>query len=176
VDRSAPKIQSKGSNAMPRSAFGRDANHHVIPGSSELIPLQCTWRDCRREQYLGLPVCFEHAVIISGVINDATLGPEPTIDALADEPAYVYYLMVGPATVKIGTTRNLRARIVNGLRSDLQYVVAIERGGRDTERRRHQQFAGDRISRREEFRLSKRLTKHIEALQPHRDELLTEAS
>lgn len=148
-----------------RAAFGRDASPGQIPGS---LPRRCTWRSCYREQYLDLPVCFGHAVVISGAVRGAEFSPNepPPI-----QPAYVYYLMVSPSKVKIGFTTNLRDRIIN-LRSELQYVVAIERGGRDVELRRHKEFAAERFGRREDFRLSERLKQHIEALQPCRDELI----
>lgn len=90
---------------------------------------------------------------------------------------YVYYLMVGPATVKIGTTRCLPKRIKQ-LRSELQYVVAIERGGRETEKSRHNQFADERRPgpRREDFMLSDRLKDHINSLLPMREEIMAEAT
>jgi hypothetical protein len=83
--------------------------------------------------------------------------------------------MIGPSTVKIGTTTDLKSRL-NQLRSDPQYVVAIEPGGRDVERQRHLQFATERIGRRENFRLSERLKRHIDDLHPLRDELVGLAS
>jgi hypothetical protein len=88
---------------------------------------------------------------------------------------YVYYLMVGPTTVKIGTTTNLSQRL-SGLRTDLQYVVAIEHGSFDTERKRHLEFATERIGNREDFQLTDRLNSHIESLLPQRDELIREAT
>ena len=87
----------------------------------------------------------------------------------------VYYLMVGPSTVKIGTTVNLAQRIKQ-LRTDLQYVVALEPGSHTLETQRHREFAVERIGRRENFRLSDRLKAHIESLQPRRDELVNMAT
>ncbi|UTN93588.1 hypothetical protein SEA_OREGANO_75 [Gordonia phage Oregano] len=69
----------------------------------------------------------------------------------------VYYLMVGPATVKIGTSTDLIRRIAT-LRTDMQYIVAVER-------QRHREFRTERITRREDFRLTERLRSHIEHLQ-----------
>jgi hypothetical protein len=146
-----------------------------VVSDTEYVPTPCAWRGCYEPKYLGLPVCFEHAVVISGVVRRAAFGPEPEPDDVPERAAYVYYLMVGPTTVKIGTTTNLRNRIAQ-LRSELQYVVAIEPGGFPTERQRHQQFAAERFGRREDFHLTDRLKRHIEALQPRRDELVTEAS
>lgn len=113
-----------------------------------------------------------HAVqiykLVKGVLTlgqpDAELSPRP-------DP-FVYYLMLSPSTVKIGTTIDLRRRVTNQLRSDLQYVVAIERGGLDLERQRHSEFASERLGKREDFRLSPRLKRHIETLMPDRDELV----
>lgn len=87
---------------------------------------------------------------------------------------YVYYLMTGPETVKIGATKCLPQRLTQ-LRTDSQYVVAIERGDMQLERRRHIDFASDRIGRREDFRISDRLKAHIEKLMPDRDTIIKEA-
>lgn len=156
------------------------------------IGQRCTWPECRERQWVG-PVCFAHGVEIYGHVRGALAAQNERILAELDSqdiptrmatgpgsplyPAeqFVYYLMVGPATVKIGTTTNLRRRIME-LRSELQYVVAIERGGSGTENRRHREFATERIGRREDFRLTDRLKRHIEALQPQRDELIALAA
>ncbi|AZS07340.1 hypothetical protein PP505_gp70 [Gordonia phage Dorito] len=76
----------------------------------------------------------------------------------------VYYLMVGPATVKIGTSADLIRRIAT-LRTDMQYIVAVEPGSYELERQRHREFRAERINRREDFRLTERLRSHIEHLQ-----------
>jgi Meiotically up-regulated gene 113 len=110
--------------------------------------------------------------MIHGFIRDILAVPlKPADNPRPLAEPFVYYLMVGPTTVKIGSTRNLAERIKQ-LRSDLQYVVAVESGGFDLERQRHKDFADERIGRREDFQLSDRLKTHIEALQPHRDELV----
>lgn len=147
----------------------------------QLQDAACAWDGCQRPDFAGLGLCFDHAARIYGqmhammreTIDALTHNPTPTL--LPAPPSVVYYLMVGPATVKIGTTTNLRRRIAQ-LRTELQYVVAVERGGRDLERQRHQEFMPERIGIREDFRLSDRLKAHIEALQPHRDDLVAEAS
>jgi hypothetical protein len=124
---------------------------------------------------VDLPLCIGHAVHVHRAVNEL-LGELIDLHARPSstrpEPhAWVYYLMLGPATVKIGTTIDLRQRLAQ-LRTDAQYVVAIERGGLDIERKRLIQFADERIGKRENFRLSERLKEHIEALQPDRDELV----
>lgn len=138
---------------------------------------------CENKAFAGLPVCFPHGVYITSHVTDAleAMG-QVSKSSLEDDPpadptpvtGWVYYLMVGPSTVKIGTTKSLSQRLM-GLRTDTQYVVAIEHGDRDIERKRHQQFAADRIGRRENFNLSDRLKRHIESLQPARDDLVSEA-
>lgn len=141
----------------------------------DALSSDCAWDECQRPRFFDMPVCQGHALIIYGRVKqalDASLDETPE---LPQRPGFVYYLMVGPSTVKIGTTTKLRQRIA-ALRTDLQYVVAVERGDRDVERQRHQEFAAERIGCREDFRLSERLKAHIEALQPHRDQLVAEAS
>jgi hypothetical protein len=62
------------------------------------------------------------------------------------------------------------------MRTDLQYVVAVEWGGRELERQRHLEFATERYGLREDFLLSDRLKAHIESLHPKRDEIITLAA
>lgn len=129
---------------------------------------RCTWRGCSRGTCLDTPVCLEHAIKIYGRLKDALLVSAPPIDRAEH---FVYYLMIGPSTVKIGTTTGLLKRLT-GLRTDLQYVVALERGGHDLETKRHRQFHTERIGLREDFCLSNRLKAHIDSLRPSRDELV----
>jgi hypothetical protein len=73
-----------------------------------------------------LPVCVVHAFVISHRVHTAWERYSDSVDMQTDSPvlpSFVYYLMVGPSTVKIGTTTNLKLRL-NALRADLQYVVA----------------------------------------------------
>lgn len=59
------------------------------------------------------------------------------------------------------------------LRSEMQYVVALEPGSLQLERMRHVQFTDERRNkRREDFHLSDRLKAHIDSLADQRDELL----
>jgi hypothetical protein len=135
---------------ISRSVFGSDA--HQFTDTVYKTP-PCAWRGCHHDRWNETPVCLAHALAIVGRVQDdlADFGPEgPPPKPLQ---GYVYYLMIGPSTVKIGTTTDLKSRL-NQLRSDPQYVVAIEPGGRDVERQRHLQFATERIGRRENFRLS----------------------
>ncbi len=133
----------------------------------------CQVTRCRELRHEDWPVCFAHAMLISRSYDNFMDSLEP-IEA-PPKPPFVYYLMVGPTTIKIGTTTDLTRRL-SGLRSDLQYVVAIEHGSFDVERQRHREYATERIGSREDFRLSDRLKAHIESLMPQRDELIAEAT
>jgi hypothetical protein len=121
-----------------------------------------------------MPVCHYHAIMVYGFMRDllgeGLVAKSPT--PRPERQAYVYYLLLSPTTVKIGTTRSLTQRLT-ALRAETQYVVAIERGGRELERQRHKEFADERRSnRREDFHLSDRLKKHIDELASQRDELI----
>lgn len=104
--------------------------------------------------------CFVHAWMVHRQIDELLTENPPTRPA--GQPL-VYYLALSPTTVKIGTTTNLPQRLT-ALRSEMQYVLAVEPGGRDVERMRHQQFAAERIGRREDFRVSDALQDHIASL------------
>lgn len=86
---------------------------------------------------------------------------EPASQDPREAGMVVYYIRVrGADRVKIGTTSNLRQRMVS-LRADGADLLATEPGGYAVERRRHQEFADERIGAREEFALSDRLAVHI---------------
>jgi hypothetical protein len=73
----------------------------------------------------------------------------------------VYYIRFGDR-IKIGTTRNLTTRLAS-LPHDK--VLGIERGDRDTERKRHEQFAHLRLTKRGEwFSMGGDLLAHIDTL------------
>ena len=176
---------SNGSRRNSWNPFGPDANRFTFCNYDygddlDEVPY-CTWWQCAEPQCIG-PVCIKHAILIALEVkraddaNSKRRMQEPQRPPLADAPGWVYYLMVGPSTVKIGTTKVLAQRM-NQLRSDVQYVVALERGSYDVERERHRQFATERIfDNREDFALSDRLKAHIESLQPERDELVAIAT
>ena len=84
--------------------------------------------------------------------------PLPHIDV-------VYYLRLD-TRVKIGTTFTPRQRFA-ALPHD--EVLAFERGGREVERRRHAEFADDRLGTSEWFALSSPLRAHVGALAGGRD-------
>jgi hypothetical protein len=89
--------------------------------------------------------------------------PLPRVDV-------VYYLRLDER-VKIGTTANPRQRF-GALRvgvTGTEEVVAFELGDRVIERRRHAEFAEDRLGTSEWFALSPRLRAHVTALAAGRD-------
>lgn len=171
---------SKHSRGLP--AWGNHAN--LVYGQPP-DPDRCSWIGCHEPPVDDdLPICMDHGIqIASGMWAFLGRQPEPKPDDADEWPTdedskyvpadpFVYYVMLSPLTVKIGTTRDLATRM-RAFRSDIQYVVAIERGGYELEHRRHRQFADERRNtRREEFHLSERLKRHIDELQPHRDELV----
>lgn len=97
------------------------------------------------------PVCADCGWPV-GAIPDADV-PTPRLDV-------VYYLRLGER-VKIGTTFAPRQRFA-ALPHD--EVLAFERGGRDLERRRHREFADDRLGTSEWFALGAGLRAHTAVL------------
>lgn len=133
----------------------------------------CRWDDCRNPQMSDeILVCEFHAVMTHLRIVDMIEGPR-TSGLRTDATPLVYYLQLAPTTVKIGTTGNLVNRVAS-LRSEMQYVIAVEPGSYEVEHKRHKAFDAERLGRREDFRLSPRLSAHIERLraQTYSDELL----
>lgn len=141
----------------------------------------CEWTGCDSPRFFGTPVCLYHACLVSRALDEfvehgytPSNGPLPPPRKASDgRTSYVYYLMLNPTTVKIGTTRNLAKRL-EALHTSAQYVVALESGDRALEADRHKQFATDRRER-EQFALSDHLRQHITDLQPDRDQLLVSA-
>lgn len=176
-------------------AFGRDATRIGPRNYERILAPRCIWREdgdrCDEPCEEGIPVCWHHGFAICMRMahasrehaqqppDDADEWPndeeQPEPETRPQAQAFVYYLMLSPTTVKIGTTRNLRARIA-AHRSELQYVVALELGSFDAEKARHEQFPMERHGVKEVFTLSDALKQHIETLVPQRDELLALAT
>lgn len=79
--------------------------------------------------------------------------------------AIVYYLRLPDGNIKIGTSRRPLERLATHRReSGAHEVLAVEFGGFELERERHQQFSADRVYRREHFRPSDALMAHIQTL------------
>lgn len=162
----------------------------------------CQFGNCDEPSFAGMPVCFMCAIKVGDFmcqildtyrntpIEDIPMQPVEYLALrslaqtrqaqLSQEPvippqSVVYYMMVSPVTVKIGTTTKLRQRM-SGLRTSAQYIVALEPGDMNTERERHQQFKAERRDpRREDFELSDALKQHIDSLIPQRAEVLAAA-
>ena len=141
---------------------------------------QTNSKDCQREVPADFPMdlCEMHALMTVAVmlerggaavkrvksmydtsyvrrVNRGQEQPRP-IQFLKGRPTVVYYVRFGNH-VKIGTSRNLPARLVA-----LQYneVLAIEPGDRIHEQLRHSQFEGNRVQG-EWFEMDADLEDHI---------------
>ena len=153
----------------------------------------CCWPDCfRAVEHPEVPLCeghfhesgmawmrdnielfrevteqLEEQVMFARVMERANARralAERTVQPLVlDTRRIVYYIRIGEH-VKIGTTTNLRERMV-ALRADGRDLLATEPGRYDVETLRHRQFADERIGRRENFAMSDRLMEHIRSLQ-----------
>ncbi len=172
------------------NAFGPAANRLGSPEASLLADSRreyeldyderCVWPKCPEERYGSLPLCMEHAWKTARIMEDWYPAPSSPLHGPESSPAecptlgpYVYYLMLSPVTVKIGTTISLVRRI-RELRSEMQYVVAVELGGTDLERQRHRQFTAERRNiRREDFHLSDALKRHIDSLHEGTQKILS---
>lgn len=133
------------------------------------------------------PICRHHAIKLyiamrgiheGAFMKDMTMTP--TVDpyfavtpenvkrdterweAKKAEHSVVYYVRIGEF-IKIGYTTNLRNRM-SGLRTDCSNVLATEPGGKELEAKRHAQFDKIRVGRREDFKPTLALIKHIEAV------------
>lgn len=79
----------------------------------------------------------------------------------AEQRSVVYYVDLGDC-VKIGYTSNIRTRL-SGLRVDPHQLLAMEPGGRELEKQRHEQFRSVRLGQRENFARTPILDAHIAA-------------
>jgi len=121
-------------------------------GVTDLLPAPCLV--CGSRLGVRWPSGWQCAVCEwrHGDVVDGELPP-PRVDV-------VYYLRLRDR-VKIGTTAQPRRRFAAIGHEEL---LALERGDRLTERRRHEQFADERHGRTEWFRLTPRLRAHIDAI------------
>lgn len=93
---------------------------------------------------------------IEGSVSEALRGIE-----------VVYYIKLDEQVIKIGTSSSLLTRMHKyGLNreSAKHHILAIEFGGRDLERQRHQEFAHLRLGQAEHFHFDDALLDHIERL------------
>ncbi|WP_438355027.1 GIY-YIG nuclease family protein [Microbacterium sp. CJ88] len=121
-------------------------------GVTDLLPAPC--RLCGSRLGVRWPTGWLCAVCEwrHGEIPDADLAP-PRVDV-------VYYLRFADR-VKIGTTADPRQRFAAIRHDD---VLALERGDRALEQRRHAEFAAWRHARTEWFALSDPIRAHVAAL------------
>lgn len=140
------------------------------------------------------PICLKHARAAHDTYADL-IGDRPSPEQLIEfamgewrkiygdrlrEPVrndppvkrdpFVYYVRIADH-IKIGYSTRLRQRL-RDLRVDPDALMAAEPGGRDLERRRHLEFAEERIGRREDFHPSGRLLAHIEAVRAEHGDLV----
>jgi T5orf172 domain len=121
---------------------------HRSTGVTDLLPSPC--RACGAQVGVRYPagwICGICEWRVGDVVDDEL--PPPRVDV-------VYYLRFGDR-VKIGTTANPRQRLAAIWHDE---VLAFERGDRRVERRRHAQFADDRLGG-EWFQLSPAVREHI---------------
>lgn len=85
---------------------------------------------------------------------------------LEDATPIVYYLRRDDHTVKIGMTTSIIARL-QAFHAQPADLLAVEPGGLDIERTRHQQFAATRLDGTELFGLDTALSHHIDRLHRH---------
>lgn len=154
---------------------------YVIPLDRYLA--HCRWPGCRAEPVeKQIPLCDRHFQYIGERFVDerTAFGSayiqslRPSLEARKEEhrlreerraqaleaQSVVYYIRIGDH-VKIGFTSNLRERL-KALRVYTDNLLATEPGGRAVEAQRHQEFAAERVGRRENFNPSRRLLAHIE--------------
>lgn len=138
----------------------------------KFLTARCAVVGCHHGSRPDFPVCRNHAISIYLTVKDEIEASQELLAAtrnldkrkrpgMPKPPPVVYYLRVGPETVKIGTTIRLATRIQQ-LRSQPDYVMAVELGGYEVEHQRHKEFATERHGRREDFRLTARLLAHID--------------
>ncbi|GAA2173691.1 hypothetical protein GCM10009846_16640 [Agrococcus versicolor] len=116
------------------------------------------------------PACgSRHGLRLPGGMLCATCewrqGTWPDADLVAPRVDVVYYLRFDDR-VKVGTTANLRQRLGAIWHEEL---VALERGDRTLERRRHADLAEARIARTEWFRMTDAVVAHVERVAGGRD-------
>ena len=126
--------------------------HQGREGTTDLLPSPCALCGARLGvRYPSGWLCAVCEWRYGDLVDDEL--PPPRVDV-------VYYLAYDDR-VKIGTSSRPRQRLAAIWHDQL---LALERGDRALERRRHEQFAGDRFPRTEWFRRSSALEAHIAGL------------
>lgn len=142
----------------------------------------CAYPDCRNDRHDesdAPPLCTNHLIECAYYISKRmginlidpnrearnVLADKQWLDEHRESGSVVYYVRLGNH-VKIGTTRNLPARLASlYVDHDPELLLAVEPGDAHVETQRHVQFAAERAYRnRELFNPSRRLLAHIEQL------------
>lgn len=125
---------------------------------------------------VSYPVCADHAFKIYLDVK-ATIGHNLREGKTEDEweadrreafearraNAVIYYVRIHDY-IKIGTTIGIKQRL-DGLRVSEDALLATEPGSYELEKKRHEQFKHLRIGKRENFRPTLELIRHIESVQ-----------
>lgn len=123
-------------------------------------------------------MCLKHAIklhaaveankeFIQGFMNRIAAAENPAPKPLPKRYC-VYYIQFADG-IKIGTTHSLGTRLRTFCLPD-SALLAVEPGGFDVERSRHQFFAESRIGRSEVFKDSPKIRSHIEAIKKYHGE------
>lgn len=133
---------------------------------------------------MPFPICADHALTVyrrmQQIVTEVRQDPRAYPDVVAaavegvreqhNSPAHrVYYVRVG-ALIKIGTTKQLRQRL--GSYPPGSELLAVERGGEQTESRRHAQFDHLLAERKEWFHPGADLMGHIADLADRNRQLM----
>jgi hypothetical protein len=111
---------------------------------------------------LGIAMQYRDVALSSHLDTERKRAQRAAYDKRERE-GVVYYVQLTGGRVKIGWTRDLEQRMAT-FRARMEDVLATEPGAYNIEKRRHRQFAADRIGRTEEFNQSDRLMAHIARL------------
>jgi hypothetical protein len=131
---------------------------------------ECCWPGCEVVPHPELPLCGEHIAEVVVVAGDAVTAllaaPSAPAPRRPQADPVIYYVQIAPDVIKIGTTGNLRKRLM-ALRVEPGAVLVTEPGGEPLERMRHAQFKHLRLGRWENFRAEPDLLSHVEMLRAH---------
>lgn len=128
------------------------------------------------------PICFKHALKLRDAFDDnlneriraRQRTPEENerwrrateeAEEIRKANSVVYYARINDV-IKIGFTVDLKVR-TGQLRLHQKDILATEPGGRELENTRHRQFAGIRIDKRENFKMTSALIHHIQAVREY---------
>jgi hypothetical protein len=159
---------------------GVDMTHHSsrTPFQQDVI---CTAIGCKADvdpRFHPSMTCLKHAIklhaaveankqFLQGWMKNIAEAERPDLKPIPKK-YLVYYIRFGDG-IKIGTTHNLAQRL-SSFCVPAAAVLAVEPGGFELERSRHEFFADSRIGRTEVFQDSPKLQRHIEAVKKYHGE------